>query len=208
MVTTSLIGRIHRGGYDNVLMPVCAAFALLFALGINRLVAVDAPPEKTDDRKERWASIRRTTVAYGVIAISIIQFGLLWYSPGAQLPSREDRLDGDLLLKTIKKIDGDVYLPFHGYVATLAGKKTFAHEMAVIDILYSKSDTLKLKLTNEIRDAILGQKFSAIILDQPFFTDLINQRYEYAGPVLPQDDNFWPVTGIRLRPQAIFLARK
>ena len=208
MAVTALVSRIHRGGYVNVLMPVCAVIALMAGIACGTFAVRrkhrGEEPESDPAPPSRLAGV----LAFAIPAFCIFQFSLLWYSPVKQIPSPADRRGGDALVRTVAAIPGEVYLPFHGHLGPLAGKSTFAHAMAIDDILYSSDDRMRNALMSDISAAIVARKFSAIISDQPFFSTPISENYRYAGRIFDTADVFWPVVGYKVRPTAIFLARK
>jgi 4-amino-4-deoxy-L-arabinose transferase-like glycosyltransferase len=204
---TSFLTRIHRGGYDNVLMPVYAAVAIGFGIGLNKFIkrylVENNDLHERDPFIGRWIKFR----VYGVLAFCVVQFIMLWYNPAGQIPTGEDKKAGDLLIDVMKKIPGEVYLPYHGYLPILAGKSTYAHAMAIGDIVGSQSDSLREDILRQVRDAIRTRTFRAIILDQPTFTEDIMKNYAYRGPIFHDQNVFYPVTGSKMRPEAIFLLK-
>ena len=72
------IGRLHQGGYDNVLLPAVMGLALGFGPACHRLAIPGA-------------------------LLGIVQLALLAYSPAAQLPSREDRAAGQALVTRLSE---------------------------------------------------------------------------------------------------------
>jgi 4-amino-4-deoxy-L-arabinose transferase-like glycosyltransferase len=73
----TFISRVKVGGYDNVLMPLYAAIALLFGLGLSALI-----------RTVRLLSVEYKGRLEGlVMAAVLVQFVMLFYNPFAQLPT-------------------------------------------------------------------------------------------------------------------------
>ncbi len=209
MVGASWISRLHTGGYSNVLFPAYAAIAIHFALGI-RIFASHVPATPGDDHRGARSSVNGYRLSDSrfyqcfVMCLCIFQFLSLSYNPSKQLPSKEDREAGNKLVQIMRNIEGDVFLPYHGYIPALAGKKTYAHYMAMDDILRAADDEIKDNLVDEIRAAIRRKQFSAIILDSPWFTEEIEESYTLSRGIFDNADVFWPVTGMKTRPEMIY----
>jgi hypothetical protein len=197
-VGSTWLTRLHEGGYVNTLMPAHAAIAALFGLGYarasRRLHSLSAP---------LWHCLGRL----GLYGVCMAQFGALVYNPTRQIPTSMDAEAGRRLVERMASIDGEVYLPFHGYLPVLAGKRTYAHEMAIRDIFKSNDDRAKQALTAEIDNALRTRRFDAIILDAPSVFAGIEDWYDQAGSVFQEERVFWPVAGRRIRPSLLYLAR-
>ena len=125
---------------------------------------------------------------------------------------------GDRLMVTVSRIDGDVWIPYHGYLAAMAGHPAFTcHAMAVNDVLRGPAGEPRRKLLADIGDAIAHRRFAAIILDdewlfkttewQPIMKALAEG---YTQPQIMVDDKttFLPVTGDRNRPTMLLVKRR
>lgn len=193
MLGGSWMGRLHSGGYDNVLLPAYAILAILFGVGIHRArQAVD-----------HHSSSNYRLIEFGVFFACLLQFYLLRYDPAQQLPTEVDERAGQIMVERFAEIEGEVLIPYHGYLARLAGKKSYAHEMAIVDIL--RSDSLHgAVLEAEITLAIEEKQFEAIIIDGAWSYEVLRQHYTNHGPILGEEDVFFPVTGFRTRPRYYF----
>ncbi len=80
LVLAAWISRAHVGGYDNTLMPACAAAALLFGPALARSLVTGGP------------------LMAGAALLALGQFWLLRYDPRAQLPSADDSAAGEALV--------------------------------------------------------------------------------------------------------------
>jgi 4-amino-4-deoxy-L-arabinose transferase-like glycosyltransferase len=197
MVAVAWSGRLHYGGYRNALLPAYAGLALLAVLGAWTL----ARPQERSGR-------RNAGMAAAVYVACILQFGLLWYNPAALIPGREDVRAGRELVATLAAYPGEVLVPQHGYLSELAGKRSFAHQMAIYDVLLAGPSQTQELLLQDIVQAIKRQRFSAIVLDGPFsLQDTLLDYYEPLSGVFRTDDVFWTRTGMRTRPQGIFVPR-
>lgn len=198
MVGGAWVSRVHVGGYDNVLMPAYAAAAMLSAMGAHTALT--------------WASGRpmptlwRTEVV--VYLLCIAQLGRLYYSPARQLPTARDRQAGEQLVAIMKHIPGEVLMPEHGYLPSLAGKGAHAQGMAVFDVLRGGDEQAYERLAREFANAVKERRFGAIIADQGTWLPPKIDTY-YTAYMLPwPDDVLWPVTGMRTRPQYLYLPKR
>jgi len=202
MVASSWTGRLNRGGVLNALIPAYAYLSILFGLGFDRIIK----------SIEKYLKDERSPVKAFVYIVCIIQFALLYYNPIQQIPTQKDLEAGYGLVETLRQIEGDVYIPSHGYLAVYAGKKSFAHTVAVNDIrgLYGgKPKKDAGELNKDLFKAIRQHRFGAIILDgrRRLFERDIRKYYRRGGPVFRQRNVFWTVTGKRTRPQIMYVPR-
>jgi hypothetical protein len=192
----SMFSRVHSGGYLNVLMPAYAGLAILFGLGIASLSG-GSP------------STRRPWLHFAIFALCLVQFGMLRYDVRAQIPSERDRLAGERIIEIIRGFEGEVLVPAHGYLPALAGKSRSAHRMAILDVLRGNDDARKETLEIEIREAILTQRFDAIILDAgDWFSEELASAYVLDEELFDDLETFETRTGQRMRPQRVFLPRQ
>ncbi|MDC0740024.1 glycosyltransferase family 39 protein [Polyangium mundeleinium] len=196
---TSWGGRLHAGGWPNVLMPAFSVLAILFGLGVaTALESIGQAPEAL--------RARLRAAAFGVAAL---QLACVIYDPRRLVPSRSDEQAGHAFVKRLAALPGDVWLPAHGHLPTLAGKRPFAHEMAMQDILGIGGGPPGTALRDELREALKTQRFGAVIPDTDFFKKEINlfyQRNEKDPPLFGGND-FFPVTGMKTRPRGVFSPR-
>lgn len=203
MLAISWLSRLHWGGYDNVLMPSHAALAILTGLAL----AFSRNLFKSNEFISRLFSI-----AVGVIVL--IQFAHLLYNPSKFVPTDRDIKAGFGLVENLKRIPGPIYIPFHTYLAAYAGKSYFAHAGAVQDIWRAKEGKIKEDLRNEIWNAVKKKRFNAIVLDDRddfFIKELkaeIEKNYPFQEPAFKERNSFWPITGMRARPEIIFRKTK
>ena len=197
MVAAAWSGRLHYGGYRNALLPAYVGLAVLAVLGAWMLA-----------RPRERSGPCNASAATAVYVACIVQFGLLWYNPAALIPSREDVRAGKELVATLAGYPGEILVPQHGYLSELAGKRSFAHQMALYDVVLAGPSQTEDRLLQEIVQAIKRQRFSAIILDGPFtLQDTLMDYYALQSGVFRSEDVFWTRTGMRTRPQGIFVPR-
>ncbi len=178
--------RAREGSYDNILMPAYALIALLAGL---------ATP---------FAA--RPARAFLVYGAWIAQFALLIYNPIAQVPTKADLRAGRTLVARIAQVDGPVFIPCHGYLAAMAGKPTHAQMMALGDVLRCDRVDVRDRLNAEVSQAVREHRFGMIIQDGEWLPEM-ERYYVPAGPVFQNETVFWTRTGLRTRPQMIFIPR-
>ena len=140
----------NEGGYKNVLMPLAATIAILFPISLQRIA--------------QSFSISNALIQW----LLLFEFFALAYNPLGEkmlIASPRQRHAGDEFIAKLRAISGDVWIPMHGYLNTLAGKPTFVHFMAMSDAL-TVQDTSATRLQREIDSAYREHRFTVIILDQ------------------------------------------
>jgi len=195
----SAVAGLHHGSYDNVALPGVAALAILGAVALDRGLS----------RARSLVGGRRVLVEAGITMVCLAQFALLAYDPRPLVPTERDKTAGETLVEEIRRVEGDVLVPRHGYLARRAGKGSYAHEMAMTDVLRGDPTGRGIALKREIGRYLQAQKFGAIIVDYDWLKDDLGRYYERRKePVFLRRDVFWPVTGSRTRPLHFYLPRK
>ena len=149
-VLSSSISFANPGGYQNVLMPLMLMIAVLFPISIAKLSS--AIPQ--------WPLLAPSIQLCGFLA--------LIYNPLGQtmlLASNRQKKAGDEFVQKLKEIPGEVLIPFHGYISSLAGKPPHVHFMAMNDAL-EMHDANSARLQHEIDSSLASHRFSAVILDE------------------------------------------
>jgi len=201
MVGCAWISRVHNGGYDNVLMPAYAAICILFGM------SVDLFPRLLQSKPGVGRSIFKAVFYLACL----VQFEQLIYRPQDQLPTAADARAGQQFIEAVSQINGEVFMPSHGYLPVLAGKQTYANEMNLFDVLRG-TESEKEAMKKELTDAIRNQRFSAIILDSPTSDHWLalpefDRYYIKQQSLLEDSPAFFPVTGLRTRPDTIYVPR-
>jgi len=80
-------------------------------------------------------------------------------------PGAKDRAQGDRFLAFLRSIPGDVVIPAHGFIGTLAGKQTHTHCQVEDDVLVMH-DSISAAYQAAWQLAFREQKFGAIIWDK------------------------------------------
>jgi hypothetical protein len=190
MVGSSWAVRNMVGAELNNLIPAIAAVSMLAAFGMHQL--------------RQWP---RAAMAAEVLFL--VQLTLLTYNPAKHVPTPADRAAGAKLVDRIAAIHGDVWIPHHGYLAILAGKRSFAHAVALDDIHVEDDGPAMRDLETMIVKAVITQQFGAVFLESDDWHKMeILNTYEIHEILFGNYDVFWPVTGARLRPVALCLPRR
>jgi hypothetical protein len=196
-------------------------FSVVFAIGCQTII--------------RLMSAKNTAnpVRLLLYAFLATQYVVLFYNPASRIPDTRDKQAGEHLLKTIKSYSGDVFIPFHNYLAALAGKKTYAHGPGLLIVLGRGGGTFNSTkpaqdLRREIDESITCKRFDAVMSDEyPYLfqntrhvreneewfllinKDLLDRCYEPAGKAFSEDHvTFFPTTGWFIRPSIIYVPRK
>lgn len=185
------------GSWTNTMLPMFSLLAIAFGLGWNAI----------EKKLDKYTGSRRSVIGIAVYILLILQFAILVYDPGRRIPTDDDRRAGEALVEKIRSIDGELLIPFHSYLAGMAGKKEFGHEMAIDDILKRAPKLLADSMANQIRNAIASGRFEAIILDHHFFTNDIEKYYNRAGPVFDDPRLFLTRSGSGARPEVIYFKK-
>lgn len=191
--------RAYPATYENVLMPACVAAAWMLALGW------DAAMQRADGAGRAL----RGRLAWLATAAVVMQFVLLAYDPLRQLPAAGDHAAGRALLENIAKVQGPVLVPCHNYLTARAGKADHFHEMSYMAVAKSGDDTTAVRLRRQLEEALAGKRWDWVILDtRDWLYELIDRTYEARFDPFRSESDFWPVTGMRRRPEAVFVPRE
>jgi hypothetical protein len=199
IVGAALIGaaysaRLHTGGYDNVLLPAYAEIAVLFAIGLHRLLQLPT----------------RTWLAVLAAVLCLVQFGRLAYNPVAQLPSRADVDLGNQTIAALRQLPQPVYMPGHPWYLAEIGQPTSAHASAIGDVLRA-GGTEGQALANELWQAVAEHRYASIVVESAtgytYLPDNLCRYYEAAHPLLASGEVLNPITGTMTGPGEVWLPR-
>ena len=188
---------LHSGGYDNVLMPSMMALSLASVV----LLASGSGPVADGPLRSQTS---RVSIVLGVLLLA--QFILLAYDPSKQIPSRSRTEAANEIIRAIAKTPGDVYMPYHGFLPSLAGKKTYAHQMALKDVIRADS-AMANEISSELNVAYSAHRFSLVILDSPGSSPALSQNYVLTNQMPPAVMDYWPMTGLPTRPRFWYIPR-
>lgn len=187
----SWLSRLHGYGAANVLMPVYACLAWQTGIALGSL-------------RRSVAASKTQRLAGGAC---LVQLAILWFPAWRQVPTAEDRAAGGALVARIAAIHGPVLIPCHPHLARLAGKATYAHQMAVVDVLRGQPRSVANVLTGDISRRMRAREFAAVIpdVDQDWLQSDLDASYVVVQNLfVGQPKVFWPRTGWLARPRAIY----
>lgn len=193
LVACAWTGRLHDGGWPNVLVPAFAALSILMGLGLAEALRA------IDDRDPRLSAF--------VSVAALLQLLALSWNPRQMLPTKNDTKLGWELIAKLKGAPGDVFVPHHSWYARMAGKPTHAHKMALDDVFRGDPYEEGAKLSVAMRAALARKKWAMIILDDDFYEREARGTYELMAPPFSSPEGFFPVTGIHVRPQKTLVAK-
>jgi 4-amino-4-deoxy-L-arabinose transferase-like glycosyltransferase len=165
----SLIATLYRGTSSNSFLPAYAVLSILFGLGISQMLEMISTIALLKTRKmlEVW-----------LYTCCILQFVCLVYNPFTVIPTAEHLKANKSYLKSLREIKGEVFLPWHGYLATLAGKNNSLHIYPLHDIIVkNQKGVVREQLIRDIRQAIREKRFAAIISEEDWFFQKDTQEY-------------------------------
>jgi hypothetical protein len=197
LIALSWLGRLNPGGVQNVFMPAHAGISILFGLGVGTLY------KKTIN----GISTSKSLIVTFILFLSGVQFFMLLSPPAEQIPTQADRQAGQEFVERIRACPGNVYVPFHTYLAQMAGKDGFAGVVEMGEIRGSfggRPDALWDEVLNQIQVELDAQTFAAIVQDNQVFRDAMSPSYIETGTVFHDEFVFWPMTGRKIRPDVIY----
>ena len=202
MLGAALAGRLHLGGWTNVLSPAYAEIAILAGVGFGAALGRDgghprAPGRAVEGRLQVF-----------LLAAACVQLAALAYDPRTLLPSRAHAQAWRGLVAAVASMPGDVFVPAHGFVGPRAGKRPHAHQMAISDELRSRTGDAGEGLRREIRKALRDQRFAAMVIDNDWLPkEYLDPAYERQGEV-PARGDLGPVIGWKTaEPQTVYIPR-
>jgi hypothetical protein len=198
-VLSSWAVRAYPAAYDNVLLAACAGLSIAFGLGWDAVARAlgHAPPEA-----------RRPLTTF-VAMLAIAQFALLIWNPVKQLPGPDDATMGAQLIEGLRQSPGGALVPCHDFMVVRAGKGPQFHEMAFMAVAKSGTGERETALMDELRAALRAHRWATIVLDKAdWLWDEVEVYYQPVAPAFPSEDVCWPLTGMRRRPEVIFVPKR
>ncbi len=124
------------------------------------------------------------------------------WEPKRFVPTAADVIAGNKLIKRIREMPGEVWLPSHPWYAVLAGKTPRVHRMGIKDVTWRQNRTVV-----GLDKALTEHKLTAIIMDnRDLFLELPLLRAQYRpGLKLPADEKPRLYTGAQVVPEAIWI---
>lgn len=186
------------GGTVNVFMTAFGAIALGAGLGMHAWMKGIAA-----------AGPHLTAFQLLPYVMVLVQFGMLAYDPREHTPSERSLRAGHALVETLRQTPGPVWVPYHGYLATMAGKAPQAHWMAVSDVLMSDREDLRRAILDEANRAIRERRFDLIVQSSSSFPNFpaIDADYVERGPAVTDRRALWPLAGTPRRPETYYVPK-
>jgi hypothetical protein len=198
LVGASWVGRLHSGGWDDVLIPAAAAVALLVGHACAAL-------RRVTPGRRRWLV---TALLAGPL---VVQLGQLRYPLSAQIPTAADRQAGDRLVASLRHLPGQVVVLDHPWYAAMAGQATSAQEEAIYEVLRSGDGRGRAALLADLPRAVASHQIGAVVLDdtddERGFADVLRRDFVPAPAPIVSGSAFYPVTDQRVRPTELFVRR-
>lgn len=202
LLVAALIPRIKVSGALNNLLPVHAALALGAGLAFAWL------PRQVED------PARRSRLATFLCWAAIAQLAALAYDPRASLPPARAEAVAQRLVERLRVADGEVYLPAHGALAALAGKRMYAHQMPVADFAKSGHEPEAAELAASFEAALRERRFEVVVDSHDRFLErypepgLLARYYRAVGPAVEEPALLAPIEGYPVRPGAVWVPRR
>jgi hypothetical protein len=104
------------------------------------------------------------------------------FDPRAFVPTAEDREAGRRLVERLRAVAGEVLIPFHPWYGHLAGKRTWVHQMGLMDVYGAFGRPAGLV------EAIRDHRFQLVVVDDKIadkwtYWPGLEEYYEVQGPV-------------------------
>jgi hypothetical protein len=198
---STVVGAIGWGtefAHFNAYMPAflhgaLAAGAAVPALAACAAILWGARPHPVE--------VMHGTAALAAIALALTCWHARW-NPRRFIPTAADVAAGDKLVRRIRELPGEVWLPSHPWYAVLAGKRPHVHRMGIKDVTWRQHRTVV-----GLDKALADHAFSAVILDnRDLDSELPAFRAAYRpGLELPRDERPHVYTGAQVVPAAIWV---
>jgi hypothetical protein len=124
------------------------------------------------------------------------------WEPSKFIPTAADVAAGDKLVKRIREVQGNVWVPSHPWYAVLAGKQPFVHRMGIKDVTWRQTRTVA-----RLDKMLAEHRFAAVFLDnRDLNTELPQLRAAYRpGLKLPHDEKPRLYTGAKIVPDSLWV---
>ncbi len=187
----SVSGRLHFGGYDNVLIPLYALAGL----------TVCATPWR-----HRW-------VRGALPALVALQLGLGLYDPRPALPHPGDAEGLQQLEAALDRAGARVLMPYHGHYLQQSGRAPCFHVQGLLDLT---KPNRRQRPRPELEDRLLGElarslregAWDGVVLDTVSLGVVeseIQRGYRPEPPFLPRPGVLLPPSGVPTRPETLWL---
>jgi hypothetical protein len=202
LIITSWSIYLKTWTYDNAMMMACLGIALLSGLALVEIYRDHIPTEANPPNLTAWRA--------GATVLLLLQFLLLVYNPAKQLPTQADRANAQAFIERLKGLSGEALVFNHGFMSYQAGKTSYLHSAPYSDMVsgfdwHATSETQQRKaLVKDTLDrAFQDQIFEWVILDQPERN--WTPYYVYVEDLATEPGVFYPVTGVKTRPESLLI---
>jgi len=183
----------NEGGYRNVMMPFAALVLPLLPIALDEV------------------KIARPEFARYVYLAFLFQFVALYFNPLSEkmlIASARQRRGAEEFIRTLRAMPGDVFIPYHGFISSQAGKATHAQILAALDVLHMH-DTTAARIEGEFDSSYVQHRFSAIVMEEsPAFRVDSIAHYTLAGRMLSEPNiNLSRVADGATRPEFVFVPK-
>jgi len=190
LLVCSYLSRIKSGGANNTLIPLHLGMALLAGLAFGRPGAPHGDPGD-----ERSAILPRFAVL-----LLLLHFAQGAYDPRLFLPPEEALADGMRALRTLQGIEGEVWAPRYGNLASRLGKGFGAHASLLEDTLREPQTAEENR--RRFLQTIQERHYAAIAIDTReipnFMKSEMLAQYDPTGAklrlIIWQNDSGWTFT--------------
>jgi hypothetical protein len=151
----SMFGRWYSGGYVNVLIPF---HLLMLIMGVSGFFIFAM-------RVVNSKGVFSKASLVAVVALLTLGISIGIQSLSGATPTAADQSCGDRLVRKLSRVQGEVCVSRHGYLAYLAGKSFCAHEAFAVDLFNGSDKELGAKLIADIHDKVLSGDYEVLVLD-------------------------------------------
>jgi hypothetical protein len=205
LLASAYQGRLHSGGYDNVLFPAFGAVAMALGLGLHAAAAT-----ATGSATRRRARITAWLAPVAVV-LAAVQFATLTYDPWAQVPNAADHRTGRQMIAALRSLPGTVYLPGHSEYLIRVGKQGSVYSSALEDVIRADVRGEGKALGGELDRAVSSGRWDWIVADSaPTFSYLprsLRRSYVAVGTLVPRRHPPRPLTGTMTGPLTVWARR-
>jgi hypothetical protein len=194
---TSWSGRLHDGGWSNVLMPAYAILSVLFAVALH--AAMTAARRTAPD-------VRRGLEVF-LSLVGVVQLAMFAYDPSTVVPTGRDEAAGWKVVEALRAAPGDTFTPTDSYLSLMAGKPPHLHEMAADDIFSGPPGDVQTKLREDVHEAFRQRRWAMVITDNDWFADDVLQSYQRGPESVSDPSALYPRSGVQYRPGWIYTPR-
>jgi hypothetical protein len=198
---STLVGAIGFGteyAHFNAYIPallhgsLAAGAAVPAVIGCVRALGPD---------RRRIEAIATLCALIAAIPLAVTCVRARW-KPERFRPTAADATAGDLLIRRLKQIGGEIWMPSHPWYPVMAGLTPHVHRMGIKDVTTRQTRTIE-----GLDDRLRNHAFSAIVLDDRDVQGELPAlaRYYHAAFSLPRTERPRVFTGAAVVPDSIWL---